>query len=379
MTHSKKFHRGYFYLVFLFLLAVTVTANTPQAVAQKIHLVIAADTNASGGVGAITKIDQHNIKQLFESNVPGSQLSITTIPAEAMRNADILKTVDSLEISNEDTIVFYYSGHGAFDRQKQEQFLQLSLGDLYRSELLKHLVQKSPRLSVLLTDCCNIQVDGLSQEREPEVTVFPQEISPLFGSLFIYCKGVVDITSSKLGEYSFCDNRRIGNRGSCFTYPLIDLLKVNKDNIEMDWGKLVEELAPKVNDAFKELYPNGHTPSGQMSQTIVVADYPGKNLPPAPAPASANPTTEEKKNYRFGVRATPHQGGGMRMLEIIADSPAQRSGLETGDVIIEINGKVINTEQEYSDAVDASGKKMQVKLINVRDGKTITPTIELGW
>ncbi|MDR2705265.1 MAG: caspase family protein [Planctomycetaceae bacterium] len=377
MTFSKKFQQGRFYLVFLFLLAVTVTANTPQAVAQKIHLVIAADTNASGGVGAITKIDQHNIKQLFESNIPSSQLSITTIPAEEMREADILKKVDSLEISNNDTIVFYYSGHGAFDRQKQEQFLQLSLGNLYRAELLKHIVQKLPRLSVLLTDCCNIQVDGVVQERQGEVTVFPQEISPLFGSLFIYCKGVVDITSSKLGEYSFCDTRKIGNRGSCFTYPLIDLLKVNKDNVEMDWSKLVEELAPKVNEAFKELYPNGHTSSGQMSQTVVANDYPGKNLPPAPAPA--NPTTEEKKNYRFGVRAAPHQGGGMRMLEIIADSPAQRSGLEAGDVIVEINGKVINTEQEYSDAVDASGKKMQVKLINVRDGKTITPVIELGW
>ncbi|MDR1141742.1 MAG: PDZ domain-containing protein [Planctomycetaceae bacterium] len=375
MTYSKSFQQGYFCLAFLFLLAVT--AGTQQAVAQKIHLVIAADINAGGGVGAITKIDQWNVKQLFESNVPCSQLNIVTIPSEEMRESDILKTVDSLDISNEDTLVFYYSGHGAFDRQKQQQFLQLSLGNLYRPELLEHIIKKSPRLSVLLTDCCNVQVDNVVQERQSEVTVFPQEISPLFKSLFIYCKGVVDITSSKLGEYSFCDNKRVGNRGSCFTYPLADLMKVNKDNAQMDWSKLVEELTPKVDEAFKELYPNGHTSSGQMSQTIVAADYPGKNLPLPPV--AADSSTEEKKGYRFGVRATPHQGGGVRMLEIINDSPAQRSGLEVGDVILEINGKTINTEQEYSDAVDASGKKMQVKLINVRDGKTMTPTIELGW
>jgi hypothetical protein len=374
-TLSKNFQQGYFFLVFLLLL--TVTASTQQAVAQKIHLVIAADTNASGGVGAITQIDQYNIKQLFQTNIPDPQLNIVTIPAEKMKKSEIFQIIDSLEISNEDTLIFYYSGHGAFDRQNQQQFLQLSLDNLYRSELLKHIIQKSPRLSVLLTDCCNIQVDGVTTRRISKEINFPQEISPLFKFLFVYCKGVVDITSSKLGEYSFCDNRKENNRGSCFTYPLIELMNNNKDNAQMDWGKLVEELTPKVNDAFKELYPNGHTASGQMSQTIVAVDYPGKNLPPAPV--AANSPTEEKRNYRFGVRAAPHQGGGMRMLEIINDSPAQRSGLEVGDVILEINGKTINTEQEYSDAVDASEKKMQVKLINVRDNKTITPTIELGW
>ncbi|MDR0338302.1 MAG: PDZ domain-containing protein [Planctomycetaceae bacterium] len=373
-TSSKIFRQEYFCLVFLFFLAVM--ASTQQAVAQKIHLIIAADTNASGGVGAITKIDHWNVKQLFESNIPCSQLNIVTIPAEEMRESDIFKTVDSLDISNEDTLVFYYSGHGAFDRQNQQQFLQLSLGNVYRSELLKHIVQKSPRLSILLTDCCNVQVDSVARERQSEITVFPQEISPLFKSLFIYCKGVVDITSSKLGEYSFCDNKKVGNRGSCFTYPLVDLMKVNKDNAQMDWNQLITELSTKVDEAFKELYPNGHTPSGQMSQTIVAADYPGKNLPSPPA---VTDSSDEKKSYRFGVRAAQHQGGGMRMLEIISDSPAERSGLEVGDVILEINGKTINTEQDYSDAVDASGKKMQVKLINIRDGKTMTPTIELGW
>jgi S1-C subfamily serine protease len=153
-------------------------------------------------------------------------------------------------------------------------------------------------------------------------------------------------------------------------------MKANKDNVGMDWDKFVTELSTKVDEAFRESYPNGY--QGQMSQTVVAFNYPGKQEHSEPV-AAGNPSTEEKKGYRFGVRAVAHQGGGMRMLEIIENSPAQRSGLEVGDVILEINGKVINTEKDYSDAVDASGKKMQVKLINTRDGKTITPTIELGW
>ncbi|MDR2754590.1 MAG: PDZ domain-containing protein [Planctomycetaceae bacterium] len=376
MTVSKKIQKICFRFVFLFLFFVVAATVTQQASAQKIHLVIAADINAEGGVDAFVKIDQHKIKQLFESNIPDSQLKITMISAEEMQGSNILKTIDSLEISNEDTIVFYYSGHGGFDRQKQEQFLQLKLGNLYRPELLKHIQQKQPRLSVLLTDCCNVQIDvmGTVQERQSEVITFPQEISPLFATLFFHCKGIVDITSSKLGEYSGCDVKK--NRGSCFTYPFVDLMKAHKDNVEMDWDKFVAELAPKVDEAFKECYPNGCR--GQMSQTIAAFSYPGKQEPSEPTHTN-QPSTDAKKGYRFGVRAVPHQGGGMRMLEIIENSPAQRSGLEVGDVILEINGKTINTEQEYSDAVDASGQKMQVKLINTRDGKTITPTIELGW
>ncbi|MDR2441083.1 MAG: caspase family protein [Planctomycetaceae bacterium] len=376
MTVSKKIWKICFSFVFLFLFFVAAATLTQQAAAQKIHLVIAADTNAEGGVGAFVKIDQHKIKQLFESNVPDSQLKITMIAAEEMRGSNILAAIDSLESSNEDTIVFYYSGHGGFDRQKQEQFLQLKLGHLYRPELLKHIQQKQPRLSVLLTDCCNVQIDVMeaAQERQSEVITFSKEISPLFATLFFHCKGVVDITSSKLGEYSGCDMKK--NRGSCFTYPFVDLMKVNKDNVDMDWDKFVTELAAKVNDAFKESYPNGCR--GQMTQTLAAFSYPGKQEQPKPEDNN-NPSTEEKKGYRFGVRAVAHQSGGMRMLEIIENSPAQRSGLEIGDVILEINGKAINTEKEYSDAIDASEKMMHVKLINIRDGKTITPTIELGW
>ncbi|MDR1384705.1 MAG: caspase family protein [Planctomycetaceae bacterium] len=360
----------------VFILCIfTLLINVSGTAAQKIHVIVAADVKAKN-IGVIAAIDQRNIEHLFRSNVPAHQLAITKIEPDDMRAEGIFKIIDGLEPSNEDTLVFYYSGHGAYDKQKQQQFLLLEQGDLYRNELIERLQKKSARLSVIVTDCCNIPVSKSvlipNAAPLPPFSV-PKMMPPLFESLFIYCKGTVDVTSSKVGEYSFCDNRKEGNRGSCFTYPLIDLFNANKDNAQIDWNHFLTSLTPKVNDAFKSSFPNGY--EGQMVQTPLVFDYPGKQQT-----SSVTSTTPQSENkYRLGTRAKANPGGGMIMLEIVSGAPAYLSGLEAGDVILEINGKQVNTEKEYSDAVDSSGKEMQIKFTNVRTQKIETRTITLGW
>ena len=81
---------------------------------------------------------------------------------------------------------------------------------------------------------------------------------------------------------------------------------------------------------------------------------------------------------RFGIRAVNHSAG-VRITEVVANSPGQRAGFEIGDVIIEINGKPIRNEQEYSDAIDVSPKTMNAKVINTNDGQTLNVTFELGY
>ncbi|MDR3109166.1 MAG: PDZ domain-containing protein [Planctomycetaceae bacterium] len=375
MTLSKIFQHNICRIISVMIVCLTAIISINGAEAQMLHLVIAADNNAAGGVGDIAMIDQQNIKRLFEANIPQKQLHIEVLTNDGLKKENLLKFIDDLKISNEDTVVFYYSGHGAYDAANQMQILQISTGDMYRNDITERIKQKSARLSVILTDCCNVKVEPMAKKRQVSEKFFAKEMSPLFGSLFIYCKGTVDITSSKIGEFSGCDNRKIDNRGSCFTYPFVEILQINRDNAQMDWKKIVDELSVKTNNAFRESFPNGV--QGQMTQTVVAFDFPGKFIIPVPnSPAEIG---GEKKGYRFGVRATPNKDGGMKMLEIITDSPAQRSGLEAGDIITEINGKPINTEKEYSDAVDSSDKVMNVKLINIRDGKVMSAVITLGW
>jgi serine protease Do len=69
---------------------------------------------------------------------------------------------------------------------------------------------------------------------------------------------------------------------------------------------------------------------------------------------------------------------GALVSEVMADSPAQKAGFKTGDVIVEFDGKAI---KEMSDlprfvAATESGKEVKVKVIRDRKAETLNATID---
>jgi serine protease Do len=69
---------------------------------------------------------------------------------------------------------------------------------------------------------------------------------------------------------------------------------------------------------------------------------------------------------------------GMLVREVVSGSPADKAGIKTGDVLIEINGKALNNTNDLTMTVGNSspGTKLNFKL--VRDGQTITKDVVLG-
>ena len=69
---------------------------------------------------------------------------------------------------------------------------------------------------------------------------------------------------------------------------------------------------------------------------------------------------------------------GVVVNSVESDSPAQRAGVQRGDVIITVNGKVIHTGDELVAVVSETevGKKLKVELL--RDRKPLTVEIEVG-
>ena len=402
MTVTKIRYR-ILWSVALILVGFLSVATSLQA--ETIHVIIAADTDPERATAAIAKATQHDkeeFERIFRANVPESQLAVHAIPLEKTWSADILRIVDELVVAPEDTVVFFYTGHGAYDTAKKQLFFQIAAkpattekSDLYRNDVLDRILAKNPRLTVMISDCCNVPasanvVYGARSAAAAPATIRPQKtISPLFESLFINIKGVVDITSSKLGEASGINAQK---GGSCFAIPMIDLLSTHKDNYDLDWKTFVDELTPKVQEAFTAAYPDGAKTTEanprQYKQTVFVYSLPGMSatrlydgtvVSDSAETAAAPSVPEVRQGPRFGVRAVAENGGGIRVTELIPGSPGERSGLDVGDVILEINGKAVNTEQEYSDAVDASPKQMRLKLKNSRNGNIITGTVELGW
>ena len=69
---------------------------------------------------------------------------------------------------------------------------------------------------------------------------------------------------------------------------------------------------------------------------------------------------------------------GVMINEIVDDSPAEKAGLEDGDVILEFNGKTISDNGDLTKAVRATSPGEEVKVVVLRNGKTKSIKIEVG-
>jgi len=85
---------------------------------------------------------------------------------------------------------------------------------------------------------------------------------------------------------------------------------------------------------------------------------------------------EVDKNLASSLGLDKPQGA--LIAQVIADSPAEQSGIKPGDVIVEFNGRSINTSGDLPHQVGllSPGSKVDAKLI--RDGRSRTVSVKIG-
>ena len=69
---------------------------------------------------------------------------------------------------------------------------------------------------------------------------------------------------------------------------------------------------------------------------------------------------------------------GILLSDVKPGTPAAKSGLMRGDVVLKIDGKVVDTSGQFRNIIAASGSKHKVHLDFVRDGKAVAADVELG-
>lgn len=69
---------------------------------------------------------------------------------------------------------------------------------------------------------------------------------------------------------------------------------------------------------------------------------------------------------------------GALVAEVMEDTPAERGGVERGDIIIAFDGKDVDTPNELQRIVAATRPNKRIKVKVIRDGKSKTLTIKLG-
>lgn len=320
--------------------------------AEKLHLIVACDTSAEADLGDDVIADKLAIERTFREHIPPAQLNLRTILGDQLSPETVRQNIDSLHVERQkDAIVFYYTGHGAFDSARGQFFALPKRQQILRSEIEAALIAKEPRVAVSITDCCaaGARFRGKDFTTEPEVKV-PATISPLFHHLLFARCGLISITSSKPGEVSL--TRGDGN-GSLFTYPLTQYLQRNASRT-LGWETLVEEVAGTVKEDFtaitkgKGIDTNRDGRPDQWTQTV--------------HPFVLTPA--------LGMWVEK-QGAELLVTGVIPLSPAYHAGIEKNDAVLEINGSPLGSEQEYSDAVDRSPQIMSLKLRDHRQQRVV--------
>lgn len=170
----------------------------------------------------------------------------------------LMNAMNGLKVASNDVVVFYYGGHGARAlNNESDPFPQMCLGESSErnwvpATLIKNIIaKKQPRLTVVLTGCCNAEDRGVtikgivaqSQGYTSEANVDKEA----YKRLFIESSGIVQMTSSVAGEYSFCGGKPTGQE-SAFCTALLDVLdNVGHGIITANWETVCTKVKENVS------------------------------------------------------------------------------------------------------------------------------------
>jgi putative serine protease PepD len=83
------------------------------------------------------------------------------------------------------------------------------------------------------------------------------------------------------------------------------------------------------------------------------------------------------KHAYLGVSIATAENG-VRLNEVRAGTPAERAGLEEGDIVTSVGGSRVRTASDLSTAIDARKPGDRVSLTYTRDGQSHSVTVTLG-
>lgn len=180
--------------------------STPITNTRKVHCLLMGltkDDKIGEGVGK----NLINVQALFEDIPQQSRGSMVVVADDECRAAKIVEVVKSLQVTPGDTIFCYYAGHGAYDPNQNDpndpsggHFFQIPGGDLYRKTLVNELLSHGAKLTVLITDTCNVPSVPVDIAAAPQAV--PTEEPPLVTLLMRY-RGFVDISGSTRDQFGW--------------------------------------------------------------------------------------------------------------------------------------------------------------------------------
>lgn len=367
-------------LVFALALLSPLTARAQGG--GRVFALLAIDTDAQ--VAGVEDDGRAMTMVLTNGFGQSRLLNLRVLSGANVRPDTITNAIRGMPVGPNDTLLFYYSGHGA-TIEGRGHALTTSHGVLMRDRLRNDMAARRPRLSVILTDCCSSLVKPGPPAPGMGAPPGNPEISPLLRSLLLQHRGTVDVTSSSFGEASWGSQ----GTGGLFTAALTQALgsweirpfDKDKDGLA-SWTEVFEQVRQRTQAAFRDFKQDFlqqdkrgmdrgaaeqlQRQLDQVPQAFALGELSGQAGPqPVPQPQPGPDLFAPNLGIHFRMVPVGSASGARLTRAPVPGSGAAQLGLEPGDTIYNLDGLPIR------DAVDVMNHhgRTNVAFINVRTNK----------
>jgi hypothetical protein len=368
-------------LVFLAALAAVMTVPVSAARAQKkapelkkLHVLLVIDSNSN--LGKSVEKDEEMMVALLSKGIPKNRYDLKALKGADATPASIMDYYQHLEVGPDEGLLFYYTGHGVTLRKQHNLVLGYNPDQGKRGRFLKRdtviaaMRNKEPALAILLTDCCSDEADTKGKEPTLGATLPEEvkEIRPILRNLFFEHRGIVDITAATLDK-----SLAFGNLGGLFTITTTELLSSDVPSFKpadpdfLTWAEFMAAQRELTN-LYMKTYVEACRKNGKepILEKQVALPY-----------QLADGGTVSRPRWRFGAHVFDHDGNGVLVRRIFPGTPAERAGMEAGDVIVAIDSQPIRDEDDYARTIDGSEGKIRVQFRKGGAGETVTRDVKL--
>ena len=177
---------------------------------RRVHFILCGLTK-DATIGDAIDVSIQNLEQMLRNQVAEEYVAGFKILKDDDCNAEkILDRLNTIDVKKNDALYCYYAGHGAYDRALAANdpsgghHFQIPSGDLIRKKLFDQMQSKGARLTVLISDTCNIEAYA-QPKMTPEMRVKSATIrgNTDMETLLLLHRGVVDINASTKDQFSW--------------------------------------------------------------------------------------------------------------------------------------------------------------------------------
>lgn len=198
--------------VFTLFLVLGLTSMAPAyAALGNLVALIVCDT-AAENIGESVEDDLLNLHTEVGTIARATNLYLKEkiISGSRVKADNIYKALNDLKVGSNDTVIFYYSGHGYRTESKENKWPNLYISadgvGIDFDKVAKIINDKKPRFAFVLCDVCN---SFLPEEDAPPMKEFLGTSLTTaerngYKKLFVTQTGLLQVSSSSVGEYSWC-------------------------------------------------------------------------------------------------------------------------------------------------------------------------------